>query len=233
MTDQSFGQLTLLRSNLDRFPMRTAVYKSVLRSFPAMKGRLLDVGCGKMPYREEIVNNTSISQYTGIDIQTDVHYSDDIKPHVIWDGKALPFCDQTFDTVLATEVLEHVDDLDRFLSEIYRITSPGGTFIFTVPFLWPLHEVPYDVARYTPFYLEKKLNDSGFVNTQLHATGGWHACLAQMLGLWVRRGITRHQGVLSLLLKPIISLLLRMDKPPARFHESAMILGLRGTASKQ
>lgn len=53
-------------------------------------------------------------------------------PIDIRDGRAesLPFEDESFDVVLATSVLEHVDDLDAAVSEAYRVLKPGGLFWF-------------------------------------------------------------------------------------------------------
>jgi SAM-dependent methyltransferase len=49
------------------------------------------------------------------------------------DALALPFPDDTFDHVIASEVLEHVSDDQRSLEEIFRVLKPGGTLAATVP----------------------------------------------------------------------------------------------------
>ena len=111
-----------------------------------------------------------------------------------------------------------------------------GHFFFTVPFLWPLHEVPHDEFRYTPFLLEKLLEESGFENIDIKATGGWHASMAQMLGLWVRRSPLSNQRrkIFSTILKPVIKYLIKIDKYfKVSFSESQMITGLYGIAYKK
>jgi 2-polyprenyl-6-hydroxyphenyl methylase / 3-demethylubiquinone-9 3-methyltransferase len=45
-------------------------------------------------------------------------------------GEALPYADGSFDAVVCVDVLEHVADLDRVLSEIARVSRPGGKFLF-------------------------------------------------------------------------------------------------------
>ncbi|MBO6766225.1 class I SAM-dependent methyltransferase [Maricaulis sp.] len=52
-------------------------------------------------------------------------------------GEALPFPDRSFDRIICSEVLEHVPDPDRFLSEISRLLKPGGIFVASVPRYWP------------------------------------------------------------------------------------------------
>ena len=108
----------------------------------------------------------------------------------------------------------------------------------TVPFIWPIHTVPHDEFRYTPFALRRLLDQAGFRNPIIEATGGRHAVLALTLGLWVRRRpltsrvhvVTR--AVLSSLTWPIIWLLLKMDTCPQEFEESTMIVGLSAKAFK-
>lgn len=53
------------------------------------------------------------------------------------DATALPFGDATFDRVITSEVLEHIQDDVRALAELVRVLRPGGTFACTVPTWWP------------------------------------------------------------------------------------------------
>jgi SAM-dependent methyltransferase len=146
----------------------------------------------------------------------------------------MPFGHGCFQTVMATEVLEHCPEPSQTLTEIGRVLAVDGVFFFTVPFLWNLHEVPHDEYRYTPFALERLLRGAGFADIDIKATGGWHASLAQMLGLWVRRAPMgkRKRRYLSYLLKPVIAYLAKKDVPPEVFKGGTMITGLYGTARK-
>jgi SAM-dependent methyltransferase len=199
------------------------------------KGRLLDVGCGKMPYKNYILQNGSVSEYVGLDIETAIEYDENVKPDYTWDGNVIPFESDSYDTIMATEVLEHCPFPSQTLGEMYRVLKKDGYIFLTVPFLWNLHETPHDEYRYTPFALRRLLSEAGFVNIEIKASGGWHASMAQMLGLWVRRsGLPRALKLfLSILLKPVIKCLMKKDRIPATFHEGAMIAGLYATAKKQ
>ncbi len=147
----------------------------------------------------------------------------------------MPFENNTFECAFGTEVLEHCPEPEIVLKEVIRVLKPEGIFFFTVPFLWNLHEVPHDEYRYTPFSLERHLRNSGFKEIEIKATGGWHASMAQMLGLWVRRSpmsIAKRKW-LSILLKPVIQFLIKMDKTgQVTFKEGQMITGLYGVAIK-
>jgi SAM-dependent methyltransferase len=121
------------------------------------------------------------------------------------------------------------------LKEVYRVLKKDGIFFFTVPFLWNLHEVPHDEYRYTPFSLQRHLENSGFRDINIKATGGWHASMAQMLGLWVRRSPLHplKRKWFSILLKPVIKqLILKDSMSTPMFVEGQMITGLYGTAKK-
>lgn len=55
------------------------------------------------------------------------------KNDVFYDGENIPFLDQSFDSILATEVLEHVLNLDDVLKEFNRILKPGGLILASAP----------------------------------------------------------------------------------------------------
>lgn len=232
---ENFITVPFTSRNLDRYIARTSILRALRESLPHLNGRLLDAGCGKMPYREFVLKKSNVKEYVGLDIETAKVYDKDIKPDFTWDGKIMPFEQGSFDCAFATEVLEHCPQPEVFLKEVHRVLRPGGVFFFTVPFLWNLHEIPNDEYRYTPFSLERHLVHSGFVKVSIKATGGWHASMAQMLGLWVRRGpMSRFvKTILSLLVMPLIYFLYKKDsRTSVKFKEGVMITGLYGIATK-
>lgn len=230
----NFINIPFTSDNLDRYLMRSFIFNVVKNTLPSLKGTLLDVGCGKMPYKKYILENSEVNTYIGLDIETAMKYDTIIKPDYTWDGKEMPFKDESYDTLLATEVLEHCPTPELVLKEMYRVLKKDGYILLTVPFLWPLHETPHDEYRYTPFALRRLLEDVGFRNIEVKSSGGWHASMAQMLGLWVKRsGISsQKQKILSKILKPIIKFLIKKDTVPTNFYEGLMIPNLFATATK-
>jgi len=231
----NFVVVPLTWGNLDRYLVRTSILAALNGFLPAMHGRLLDAGCGKMPYKRHIMENSAVSEYVGLDIETALVYDETVQPDYTWDGVVMPFEDDSFDTCIAIEVLEHCPEPEVFLGEVHRVLKPGSAVFFTTPFLWNLHETPNDQYRYTPFALERHLRNAGFAEVEIKATGGWHAALAQMLGLWARRApmssISRR--FISILLKPMVAWLIKRDeKHEIVFSESQMITGLYGLARK-
>lgn len=233
--NKDFIDISFEIENLDRFYVRRSILNAIEAIQFKLHGKLLDIGCGKMPYKEYILKNSNINEYIGLDIETALVYDSNVKPDFTWDGKTMPFKNDSFESAFGTEVLEHCPEPEIVLKEVYRVLKKDGIFFFTVPFLWNLHEIPHDEYRYTPFSLQRHLENSGFKNIQIHALGGWHASMAQMLGLWVRRSpmTESKRYCLSVLLKPIIRFLIKMDKSmQVKFLEGQMITGLYGVAKK-
>jgi SAM-dependent methyltransferase len=235
MKPDNFVHVPFTKQNLDRYIVRTAILEALKANVVRLNGKLLDAGCGKMPYRTFIMSNSKVTEYVGLDIEGAIKYDAKVKPDFTWDGVTMPFSSGEFDCAFATEVLEHCPDPEIFLREVNRVLKPGGIFFFTVPFLWNLHEVPHDEYRYTPFSLHRHLTNASFTAIELLPTGGWHASMGQMLGLWVRRAPMPRalRAVLSVIAKPVIGLLNRNDKKyPVNFKEGVMITGMYGTAMK-
>jgi len=215
--------------SLDSTISRRAILRFLETQAPRLTGTVLDVGCGHQPYRSLLTAAPGVDRYIGLDLPP-TRYQ---RPDLVWEGTAMPLRTSSVDTALATELLEHVPDPGPLLREVHRVLRPGGRLLLTVPFLWPLHDVPDDELRYTPFRLERVLTDAGFADVSLQATGGWDASLAQLLGLWVRRRpMGRVRTPLSWAMTPVVAALARRDRIPARFSESTMVTGIAGWAIK-
>jgi SAM-dependent methyltransferase len=218
-------------ATLDIFVVRRAIVDALSEQVPKLYGTVADIGCGYMPYKSLVLDPPSrVERYLGIDLANSAYH----RPDLEWDGRTIPLKDNSTDCALATEVFEHCPCPEVVMRETLRVLKPGGLLFLTVPFLWPLHCVPHDEYRYTPFALERHLRNAGFVDIKLRALGGWDASLAQMIGLWVLRRpmSTRKRAVLSRLAVPVLRSLVWRDCPPQAFYENSMITGLSGTAIK-
>jgi len=121
-------------------------------------GRVLDIGCADGWARASLDENCI---YTGLDFPATVKGLYGTRPDVFADGALLPFRDDTFDTVLLLEVLEHVAHPAQVLAEIHRVLKPGGVLLMSMPFLYPLHDAPHDYQRFTAPGLSRSLGDAG------------------------------------------------------------------------
>ena len=229
-----FLNISFTPQNADLYYIRTSIKKAIDDNLVNFKGIFLDLGCGEMPYRNYIIANSKVEKYIGIDIENPV-YQKSIRPDKFWDGKIIPLEDNSIDTVMATELFEHVPDIQSVLVEINRVLKPGGKLFFTVPYLWPLHDVPYDEYRYTPFSLERHLKQAAFIDISINALGGWNASLAQMIGLWIKRsGVDKKiRDKFAQQLFPFYEFLIETDEIPEEFGSNTMATSFSGIAVKE
>ena len=123
-----------------RWLLRTVVI-DLLRGH--IKGDVLDVGCGQMPFR--IYLEKCFTSYDGLDLERR-------SPHTLYLGDAQDMNnvpDNAYDTVISVSVLEHLPHPIKAIAEMKRVCRPGGQIIMCTPFLARLHEEPHDYFRYT------------------------------------------------------------------------------------
>ena len=134
------------------------------------RGRVLDLGCGKAPYKDIIMEMAD--EYIGVDWE---NVRDRSRVDVFSDlSKPLPFDNDFADTIVSFEVLEHLPEPDNFLSECHRVLRPGGYLLMTAPFIWHVHEEPYDYYRFTKYGLEYLLRKNRFSEVSIEEkTGAW------------------------------------------------------------
>lgn len=232
---KTFIGMPLQADTQDLYHVRASIQRAIEAALPGMHGRFLDIGCGTMPYKPLILAPpAAVAEYIGMDlpVTAEAKYQG-IAPDISWDGRAIPLPDASIDSAMATEVLEHCPDPLSVLREVARVLKPGAQLLVTVPFLWPLHDAPYDEHRYTPYALDRLLREAGFTAIAVRASGGWDASLAQMIGLWVMRRPmpVRLRGVLKHLTLPVVRFLLRRDRVPQEL-DWLMITALSATARK-
>ena len=133
------------------------------------KGQLADLGCGRIPlyeaYRDHIDNcvcvdwGNTMHPNEHLDIECDL-------------SKSLPLPDAGFDTIILSDVLEHIAQPERLWAEMARILKPHGKVLMNVPFFYWLHEEPHDYYRYTEHALRRFAELAGFQIVLLRAVGG-------------------------------------------------------------
>jgi SAM-dependent methyltransferase len=182
---------------------RRGLRKGLAEFFPELRGRVLDVGCGSMPYRKLI----PCSGYVGMEIDTP-QTRENFHADLYYDGLSFPVQDLSFDGVLCSQVFEHVFTPARFMGEIHRVLKPGGILVLAVPFSWDEHEQPYDYARYSSFGLKAALETAGFVVEEQRKTMADARALFQLFNAYLYKvTLTKHprlnQLIWSGLLAPV------------------------------
>lgn len=144
-----------------------------------VKGKLLDLGCGSVPlfhvYRKYVNDIICVDWENTIHKNKFLDFECDIT-------KKLIFKDGEFDTIILSDVLEHIPNPEFLWTEMARILSPNGIIIINVPFLYWIHEKPYDYFRFTEFALRHYVNTSNLKLLQLEAIGGFPELMADLFG---------------------------------------------------
>ena len=138
--------------------------------------RVLDVGCGEKPYLPYF--EPYADDYVGVDIDNP---GADIEGSV----EALPVEDGSYDLVLCTQVLEHVDDPGQAVRELDRVTAPGGRVLASTHGVQVYHPSPADYWRWTHAGLERMFERSAdWESVSVTPVGGAATCLAAMSAVY-------------------------------------------------
>jgi SAM-dependent methyltransferase len=208
--------------------MVASYYENAIRAHA--QGRLLEMGCGYVPLYETY--RDLVSENICIDWEKAAHANPYLDQMVDL-TEALPFESASFDTVLLTDVLEHIPEPMNLVCEIARILRPGGKLILGVPFLYWLHEVPHDYYRYTEFALRRFCRRSGLRVLELVPYGG----LPEVLLDLISKGLNFFPRQLAASPRPLhaIASLLSKTKPIRMLSErtkSSLPLGYVLSAEK-
>jgi ubiquinone/menaquinone biosynthesis C-methylase UbiE len=175
-----------LRATRDKSKLKTASrlvtdlvaarYEKAIQTYA--RGDLIDLGCGAVPLF--LAYKDRVSSITCVDWPATKHKIDHLDHEVDLTEK-LPFPDNSFSTIILSDVLEHIPNPGQLWSEMYRILTPGGVAIINVPFLYWVHEAPHDYYRYTEYALEHFANNSNFNVVSLEPIGGLPEVLADFI----------------------------------------------------
>ncbi len=137
--------------------------------------RIADIGCAYRPHVHMGISRANPgSLVVGIDIREDVLRSARIPNGLVADGLRLPIQSHSMDAVVLSEIIEHVEDQKRLLSEAGRVLVDGGSLVLTTPNLYSLTRVlrwafrgevrePKEHKRLLdPHSLRRMLEETGF-----------------------------------------------------------------------
>ena len=198
--DPTLARLTLLEALKARLPL-------------IKPGVTLDVGGGHAPYRKWVPH----TEYLTLDIDPKK------KPDLLCDLHEVNWPSAYFDTIIATEVLEHLHDPRKALGEMFRLLKDDGVCLLSTRFIHPIHGAPMDFYRFTADGLRHLFSD--FSDVEIVPLGN------RIQALWLlatQNQITGKKKRLMLLLMPITRLIARI-----KVGDTLMPLGYLVVARKR
>ena len=139
--------------------------------------RVLDVGCGDKPYYPFFAG--AAREYVGVDVVPGPQVD------LVGGVESLPVPDASFDLVICTQVLEHVDDPARAVTELCRVTAPGGRVLASTHGVQVYHPSPGDYWRWTRAGLERVFSENGQWSSVTVLPGsGSAACVTMLIAFY-------------------------------------------------
>jgi SAM-dependent methyltransferase len=148
---------------------------------PIPEGRLLDCGCGDGSDTINFAQVVQAAQVEAIELDPDnivaakalgihIHASDLNKP--------FPVDSNYFDGIVANQVIEHLHNTDRFMTELFRVLKPGGWAIICTENLASWHNIGALMLGYTPFSMTNMSGHTASVGNPLAFHHGGEQCLS-------------------------------------------------------
>lgn len=160
---------------------------------------ILDAGAGETRFAHHFLRHFYVAldsgegdsswDYSRIQVQADV--------------ASVPIASERVDTVVHTQVLEHVATPEQVLREMYRVLRPGGQLYLTAPQGWHEHQQPHDYFRFTRYSLRLLLETAGFREISIEPLGGYFHYLGHRLTYVAKVLFQDRKGVVRVLLFPL------------------------------
>jgi len=199
--------------NLSKTPFHIGfwVHKRISRAITdnahLAHGVLLDIGCGVKPY--EKIFAPYVDKYYGTEYSPESGYRGN-HADLGADASAMPFADKSVDTILCTQVLEHVAHPEKVIEEFARILKPNGVIITTAPFFYPIHD-EYDFFRYTDKGIAVIMKRHGLEIVKIEPLNGTGVTVAVLFNFYLFEiGFmwTKWMYPIGFILRPVLWLLI-------------------------
>jgi SAM-dependent methyltransferase len=178
------------------------------------KGNLIDIGCGNKPYENLLA--PFVKEHMGLDHEDSFH--DQSNVDLFGTAYEIPSSDASFDSALCSAVLEHLEEPEMAIRECFRVLKPGGYAIYSIPFIWHVHEEPRDFYRYSKYGIRYLFEKTGFEIVELQALSGFWVTFGQLFVYNIYRfnhGPLRWFGIIAIIglfIQGIAYLLDKIDK---------------------
>ncbi|MBA2653435.1 MAG: class I SAM-dependent methyltransferase [Gammaproteobacteria bacterium] len=170
----AFEKLFEIENNHFWFQSRNKLICAMLKRYFSAANNFLEIGCGTGCVLSFLSNQFTNIHFTGGDLHIEGldfarQRTQDVEL-VQMDALKIDF-ENKFDVVGAFDILEHIEQDELVLTQIYQALKPKGGLILTVPqhpFMWSgSDDYAHHVRRYTAKDLKQKLTAAGFQITKM------------------------------------------------------------------
>lgn len=185
---------------------RRRIDQAIEDAAPQAHGVLLDIGCGEKPYRK--VFAPFVEKHLGLEYSPESGYRANLADFC-GDAMCLPMGNSTVDTILCTEVLEHLPNPEKAIAEFARILRPNGVIITTAPFFFPIHDA-WDFFRYSHDGIAELMRQNDLKVETVKPLSGTAVTLALLFNIyWFELGFmwTKWLYPIGVVLRPVLLLI--------------------------
>lgn len=158
---------------------------ALLQARPHVRGTVLDVGCGRQPYRHLF---TTVDIYIGMDLPS---APADAPVDVYGTVEMLPIRTTCIDTVLCVQVFDFMWQPHRCFQELARVLRPGGRLVMITSQANREHDAPHDLFRVTRHGLSRLAQAAGLEVERLQPRRGFWVMIGHSCSLYLWRHLQR------------------------------------------
>lgn len=188
MEQTEYKEMDIVEKNHFWFVAKRKFLQIIFKKyFPSKTLRVLDVGCGTGAVLEWVKNMGHIGEGVDNSLMALEYCREKGLKVELGTAESMNYQNETFDVVLALDVLEHLDDDKGAVLEIHRILKKGGCLIATVPAhkqLWSYHDVALHHKRR---YTQAEFSDLLKEQFQIKLITWIHSCI--LIPTWFVRKI--------------------------------------------
>ncbi|MGK0173948.1 MAG: SAM-dependent methyltransferase [Ulvibacter sp.] len=179
-----------------------------------LKGDMVDIGCGTKPYQQILA--PYVDKHIGLDHKDSFHDSSNVD--LFGTAYEIPVEAERFDSAICSAVLEHLEEPLDAIIECHRVLKKGGVAIYSIPFIWHIHEEPRDFFRYSKYGIKYLFEKANFEIIELKPLSGFWVTFGQAWVYYIyqfNRGPLRWFKIISgigFLIQRFIYLINKVDR---------------------
>lgn len=185
--------------------------RSMKEALPYLRGKCIDIGAGVAPYEDMIsskVNKYIVADYADTRKSMFALASNEF---VEADVLNLPFENESADSVIFTQVLEHVSNPNLALDEITRILKYDGILVISVPFIYQAHAQPHDYWRFSEHGIKKLLQDRNYKIKLFHYQGYLGTTIVSIINGFIWELSSKNKYIRNFILLPFLLILFTLN----------------------